>query len=190
MTPEILVGLIGAGGALSGALLGGLATFSGVVYQQKRQAKQMTHQRQTEMAHQAIDNILRQTQEVKNLAISQGEDFHWTPKMDEQVDTILLWLIRIPHADLREVIEAICTFKLGAHPELQGELSSTFNRPDFRVMLSIYEIQDFLGRYLRGEPIPQPKGILKEAVEGKKNFREEVRQSIWGAPERSESRLR
>lgn len=180
MTPEIAVGLIGMGGALGGALLGGAATFAGVVYQQKHSAKHAAKERRTEMATQAVDTILYQTQELKKLAWppSDGEEFTWTQEMTESVETIHLAALLIPNKNIREPIEAACTFKFGASSKLRGELAGV-DEPAVRVVVTAGETQLMLGAYLRGEAVPPPEGFLGKALASEGKMYHQIEKGRW-----------
>lgn len=180
MTPEIAVGLIGMGGALGGALLGGTATFAGVVYQQKHSAKRSDEERRTEMATQAADTILHQTQKLKELAWpTRGEEeFTWTQEMSASVETIRLASLRIPHKNIREPLEAACTFKFGASSKLRGDLSGV-DDPSVRVVVTAGEVQLMLGAYLRGESVPSPEGSLGRALAAEEKLYRQIQQGRW-----------
>lgn len=181
MTPEIAVGLIGMGGALGGALLGGAATFAGVVYQQRHSATRADKERRTEMAMQAVDVILHQTQELKKLAWppKDEEELTWTPQMGECVEVIRLAALRIPDKNIREHLEAACTFKFGASSKLQGDLSAGVDAPAVRMVVTADEAQLMLGAYLRGEAIPQPEGFLGKALAAERKLYRQVEQGRW-----------
>jgi hypothetical protein len=178
VTPEIAVGLIGAGGALSGALVGGLATFAGVVYQQKRQAAHARDERRTEMAHQAVDIALHQTQELKRLAWpTEKENFQWNQEMGDCLEAIRLALLRIPDKGIRDTFEAACTFQFGASSKMRGELAGV-DEPAVRMVVMTGQAQDMLGAYLRGEPVP-PEGFLGKALALEQEMYRNIEQGRW-----------
>ena len=163
MTPELLNGLIGAGGAL----FGGLATFAGVVYQQHRQAKQVAGEQQSELARQAIDMILAQTTELRRLAWAQdqGENFVWTPEMRACVDATLMASLRIPEKGIREIIAAACALQFGADknwgfPEIQAT-----NGPQLLILVMTQQVHEQIASYLRKEPAGPIKGPLGAFLE-------------------------
>jgi hypothetical protein len=168
MTPEVLVGLIGAGGALGGALCGGLSTFAGVVYQQKRQAAQAAEERHTEMAHQAVDGIMTQVQELRKLARAQSK-YAWTPTMEELVEAIRHASLRVPHEPLRDLIDAACEWRFGANTFRPGKLAKITDTAPARIELIGLELQKCLGAYLRGEDLPA-LWLLAAAVEDQENY--------------------
>ncbi|MEV2277850.1 hypothetical protein AB0I72_19920 [Nocardiopsis sp. NPDC049922] len=171
MTPEVLVGLIGAGGALSGALVGGFATFAGVVYQQNRQAEQAAEERRAEMAHHAIDTIITQTWGLKKLLPEWSfKEFEWSPEMDACVDTIRMAALRLPQKDLREPIEAACSYLFGGTPHAHAASPSIPDRPAIRVRETAEEIQRRLGAHLRGEPLEPLDGRLRMMLEKQKHW--------------------
>lgn len=171
MTPEIAVGLIGLGGALGGAFIGGLATFAGVVYQQNRYDKHVSGERQTTMTHQAIDVIMDQTWELKKLAVgSSDKQFEWTNDMAECVEAIRLAALRLPEKHLREPIEAACLYKFGASRTFKNDRIQGPPQPAARVAMMAGQVQERLGAYLRGEPIPPVDGFLEIALENEKEL--------------------
>jgi hypothetical protein len=176
VTPELLNGLIGAGGAL----LGGLATFAGVVYQQHRQAKQVAGEQQSEFARQAIDTILTQTTELRRLAwakVREGK-FVWTLDMSECVDATLMASLRIPDKELREIIEASCRIHFGAvSTSTLREIPST-DPPPVRIMVTTQQVHEQLVAYLRGEPRGPIMGPLGKHLERKRKLDQQFQEDI------------
>lgn len=174
MELEIAVGLIGMGGALGGSLLGGLATFLGVAYQQRHQAKQTALERQTKMTYQEIDSIIIQSQDLRRLAWEKSKAFKWTAEMGACVEAIRLAALRLPQDDLREPIEAACTYQFGASKSLRGDIISMIDDPAVRIVVMASEVQQRLGSYLRGESPAPVEGCLKDAFTSHGRLRQQL----------------
>ncbi|MET9783609.1 hypothetical protein [Nocardiopsis alba] len=174
MTPEIAVGLIGMGGALGGALLGGAATFAGVVYQQQRQAQLTFAQRQTEITDRALEDVVTQAQELKRLALAQPHtDFEWTPQMGECVEAIRVSTLRVPYKELRETIDAACMWQFGAASEITGGEQGFAEMPGVKVVVMSSQLQQVVGAYLRDDSKVTFPFMLTEAKNKRKEFYED-----------------
>ncbi|MEV2277849.1 hypothetical protein AB0I72_19915 [Nocardiopsis sp. NPDC049922] len=179
MSTEILVALVGLGGALFGAG----AAFLGVVYQQRHQAKHAIRERRATMAEAAIDVITTQVQTLEKLIHSQaGEDFEWTEQMSDCLGAIRLSALRIPNKDLREAIEAVCDTRFGSGRLMDdyccGPCPESLKR--MKIMIMTEEVQESLGAYLRGEELPNTI-YLNEAVMVRAAFRKEYYEPLPGS---------
>ena len=153
MSTEVLVGLIGLGGALVGAA----AAFSGVVYQQRHQAKLAREQRRTAMSDAAVNTLITELEKLRTIAWRRpleedhGDD-QWHNELGDCIDRIRLAALRLPHQELRETIEAACTMAFGEQAEAQDAVG--LRAPRLLMMAAAVEAQRCLGAYLRGEPLP------------------------------------
>src|SRR5699024_11353892 len=137
-------------------------------------------ERRTEMATQAADTILHQTQKLKELAWpTRGEEeFTWTQEMSASVEAIRLASLRIPHKNIREPLEEACTFKFVASSKYIGDMSGV-DDPSVRVVVTAGEVQLMLGAYLRGESVPSPEGSLGRALAAEEKLYRQIQQGRW-----------
>lgn len=155
--PEIIVGIVGLGGTLIGAL----AAFGGVVYQQGKQAQHERARRRDERAEGATDSLMADVETVRKLVMAgHGKDLSddseearlWREELDETIIGIRLGSLRIPDEDLRRNIVAACAFGFGRYHLLEA---SGLNSTSVLMVRMCVEVQNVLGAYLRGAPAPQ-----------------------------------
>lgn len=157
---EILVGLIGLGGALVGAG----ATFAGVVYQQRRQdlsAKRLQRQAQTAGAADTILFDLYELQRVArqgNDGLTESERAERYRGQHDAVARIVLNVQRIPDAELRSRLQQNAFFVLLNPPE---DTRPEMERREATLWLCMDSIES-LGAYLRNEPAPQRNSAVKD----------------------------
>ncbi|MET9483664.1 hypothetical protein [Streptomyces sp. NPDC006638] len=155
MPTEVLVGVIGLGGAVVGAL----AAFLGVVYQQRHQAKLAAKQRLTDLSTAAVDVLMVELEAVRRLAWTRAARDHpmrgtWIAEVAPHVDAIRLAALRLTDRELREMIEAACVYTFGDEETLQ-EAVGLHMAPIVVMSASTGEAQKCLGYYLRQEPTPE-----------------------------------
>jgi hypothetical protein len=153
MSTEVLVGVIG----LSGALVGAAAAFAGVVYQQKHQEKMARSQRRDALAQQAVDTLMAELEEARRLVWSVPGDAEEPPDLPERlrrhIDVIRLAVLRIPHQELREAIDAACMVEFGRFEGFQEHVG--LPAPRIVVNAMCWDAQKCLGAYLRQEKLPE-----------------------------------
>ncbi|MDX3186474.1 hypothetical protein PV334_35295 [Streptomyces sp. ME02-7008A-1] len=160
METEILVGLIGLGGALVGAS----ATFAGVVYQQRRQDLSARRLHRQTQAAGAADTILSDLYELQRVA-RQGNDGLTESERAERyrgqhdaVARIVLNVQRIPDAELRSRLQQNAFFVLLNPPE---DTRPEMERRESTLWLCVDSIES-LGAYLRNEPAPGRNSAVRE----------------------------
>ncbi|MFC8230276.1 hypothetical protein [Streptomyces sp. NPDC057287] len=153
METDMLVGLIGLGGALMGAS----ATFVGVVYQQRRQdLSARTLHRRTQAAS-AADMILSDLYELQRVArqgnggLTESERAERYRSQHDAVARIVLSVQRIPDAELRSRLQQNAFFVLLNPPE---DARPEMERREATLWLCMDSIES-LGAYLRNEPAPK-----------------------------------
>lgn len=155
MGTEIVVGMIGLGGAVVGAL----AAFLGVVYQQRHQAKLADQQRRVALSEAAIVTLIAELEALREHAWKrpdgEAEDGwrEWIDGMGRILGRIRLATLRLPNQDLRETLEAAWLFEFGHSELFQGVVGLRSGR--MLMMAMTGEAQQCLGHYLRQEPIPR-----------------------------------
>ncbi|MFI1525541.1 hypothetical protein [Streptomyces griseus] len=155
MRIEIAVGLIGLGGAVVGAL----AAFLGVVYQQRHQARLAERERRAVLSQAAIDLLLADLENLREHAWSRPENEQldpawggWVTEMGLILARMRLAVLRLPHQDLREMLEAAALYGFGNESALQEAVGLRAGR--LLMVAACGEAQKCLGYYLRGEPMP------------------------------------
>ncbi|GAA0976013.1 hypothetical protein Q7689_00700 [Nocardiopsis tropica] len=163
MTPELLNGLIGAGGALSGALLGGLLTFGGVVYQQNRQTRQAVETRRRDITEQAIEAIFGQLQRLRHLTENSPSQFvDWDSAIDECLTEIYLKAQRISDKEIRKSLEAAVASAFGSSPAFRAPRDRASSDRHL-IICMVNEVQELLSTFLRGDPLPTGQPHLRRA---------------------------
>ncbi|MFF3094112.1 hypothetical protein [Streptomyces cyaneofuscatus] len=155
MQIEIAVGLIGLGGAAVGAL----AAFLGVVYQQRHQARLMERERRAALSQVAVDALLADLEELRRHAWVRPDEERldpawtdWSAETGLILARLSLATLRLPHPELREMIQAAGVYGFGNEDALQEAVGLRAGRPLMAAVCG--EAQKCLGYYLRGEPIP------------------------------------
>jgi hypothetical protein len=176
VSPEIAVGLIGAGGALSGALLGGLLTFAGVVYQQNRQNRQAAETRRRDISEQAVEAIFEQLQKLLHLTEErQSRLFVWDTAASAHLNEIYLTAQRISDKEIRESIEAAVAWGFGSSPTFRDPRERAASDSQL-ITWMVNEVQELLSAFLRGDPLPTDQPKLRRA----RRLREES-ERMWAA---------
>lgn len=161
MGTEVLVGVIGLGGAAVGAS----AAFLGVVYQQRHQAKLADKQRRLELSETAIDTLIAELEALREHAWKRpdrdaGADWQeWVRGMLPILRRIRLATLRLPDQDMRETLEAAWMFEYGSSEHFQEVVGLRSGR--LLMMGMTAEAQQCLGHYLRQEPIPRTDFLSK-----------------------------
>ncbi|MET9158274.1 hypothetical protein ABZX56_11150 [Streptomyces parvulus] len=158
MGTEVLVGVIG----LSGALVGAAAAFAAVVYQQKHQARLAQAERRDALAQQAVELVAAELEQLRRLLWPQeGEEptQESTQRILRHIDAIRLAVLRLPHQELREAIEAACMIEFGRFEGFQQHVG--LPQPKLIGNALCWDAQKCLGAYLRQEPLPETAFLFK-----------------------------
>ncbi|MEU1596191.1 hypothetical protein ABZ468_25865 [Streptomyces sp. NPDC005708] len=159
MSTEVLVGVIG----LCGALVGAAAAFVGVVYQQKQQVKLAQAERRDALAQLAVDTIMTELEELRRLVWSVSGDAEeppeFRPQLVRHIDVIRLGVLRLPHQELREAMEAACMMEFGRVDQFQEHIG--LRLPRIVATAMCWDAQKCLGAYLRREPLPETTFLFK-----------------------------
>ncbi|WP_328584953.1 hypothetical protein [Streptomyces sp. NBC_00370] len=166
MNSEVLVGIIGLGGAAIGAA----AAFLGIVYQQRAQTKQAIQERLTALSEGAVDVLITELQVLQGHAwkrpeAESAERPEWLQEMSEILGRINLASLHLTDGDLRDALEAACLFGFGHESYLQEHVGLRAGR--LLMMAMCVEMQKSLGCYLRREPAPKAR-LLDQAREAKR----------------------
>lgn len=155
MSETLLVGIIGLGGAVVGAL----AAFLGVVYQQRQQARLIDEERRAALSQGAVDSLLVDLEALRDHAWKRPAEEEAAPGWGEWVDEMghilarmRLAIFRLSDRDLRETLQAASLFGFGNEGHLQEAIGLRAGR--LLMMAMCVEAQECLGCYLRREPIP------------------------------------
>lgn len=157
-----MAGLIG----LLGAVVGASAAFSGVVYQQRRQADMTRRERRDALAEKAVDTLIQQLEKVRQLAWSLESDEGGTPPFErleafaDHLATISLASLRLPAKELRESIQAAVAIGFGHERSFQEHIG--LEPRALLIATMAREAQACLGAFLRQEAIP-PRELLGRA---------------------------
>lgn len=163
MSTEVLVGLIGLGGAV----LGAGAAFAGVVYQQRSQAKQEDAKRHLARTEGAIDSLIMELEAFREHAWKRPADetaqgwSEWVAGMSDLLKPMRLSMMRLSDPDLRGMLEAAWLMEFGDQEVLQEAVG--LRAPRLLMLAMAAEAQSCLGHHLRGEPLPDTE-FLKVAV--------------------------
>ncbi|MFZ4150538.1 hypothetical protein [Streptomyces pseudogriseolus] len=155
MSDTLVVGIIG----LAGAVVGALAAFLGVVYQQRQQARLADRERRAALSQGAVDSLLIDLEALRDHAWKRPADGdvapgwgEWVEEMGRILARIRLSIFRLSDRDLRETLRAACLFGFGNEDLLQEAIGLRAGRILMVAMCG--EAQECLGYYLRREPIP------------------------------------
>ena len=151
MDNAILGGLIG----LLGAVVGASAAFSGVVYQQRRQADLARQERLDALAERAVDTLIQELEHVRDLAWKWNEAHEtreWRDALSKHSAAISLAVLRLPDKTLRENIQAAVILGFGSEQAFQDHVD--LQVPPGIMAAMAGDAQKSLGAYLRQEPSP------------------------------------
>ncbi|USQ85748.1 hypothetical protein NFX46_19475 [Streptomyces phaeoluteigriseus] len=158
MNTDLLVGVI----ALLGTFVGAAAAFTGVVYQQRHQARLVREERRDVLAEKAVDTLIMELEKVK-FFVGTWPDDAMTPEHAEHlfghIAELRLAALRVPHEELRESIEAACVLAFGNERSFREHIGFHENRLLMKSMC--HEAQRCLGAYLRQEPLPQTQFLWR-----------------------------